>query len=68
MLLNGCREGKLTPRLVEVKCPKCGQSVEVFVRMDGAPGEAGTLVGDEVCSCGYVLPAGSYRTDYQEEK
>ena len=24
MLLNGCQEGKATPRLVEVKCPRCG--------------------------------------------
>ena len=24
MLLKGCQEGKSTPRLTEVKCPKCG--------------------------------------------
>ena len=24
MLLDGCHEGKHTPRLSEVKCPKCG--------------------------------------------
>ena len=30
MLLNGCHEGKNTPRLTEVKCPKCGEYVEVL--------------------------------------
>ena len=31
MVIKGCQEGKATPRLSEVKCPKCGQYVEVFV-------------------------------------
>jgi hypothetical protein len=64
MLLRGCQEGKGTPRLTEVKCPKCGEVVEVFVKMGGAIGETGTLVSDEICACGHVLPAGSYETDY----
>ena len=59
MLLKGCQEGKGTPRLTEVKCPRCGEIVEVFVKMGGAPGQTGTLVADEVCACGYILPAGS---------
>ena len=33
MLLDGCHEGKHTPRLSEVKCPKCGEWVDVFVHM-----------------------------------
>lgn len=66
MLINGCQEGKGTPRLIEVKCPKCGEYVEVFVKMGGAIGETGTLTGDEICTCGYVLPAGSYETDYEQ--
>lgn len=66
MILKGCQEGKGTPRLVEVKCPKCGAWVEVFVKMGGAAGQAGTLASDEVCECGYVLPAGSYASDYEE--
>lgn len=66
MLLDGCHEGKHTPRLTEVKCPQCGQWVEVFVRMGGAPGQTGTLAEDEVCDCGCVLPAGSYETDYDK--
>ena len=64
-LISGCQEGKVTPRLVEVRCPGCGEWIEVFVRMGGAIGETGTLVSDEVCACGYILPAGSYETDYQ---
>ena len=30
MLLDGCHEGKHTPRLSEVKCPKCGQWVDIW--------------------------------------
>ena len=64
-LISGCQEGKGTPRLVEVKCPQCGEFVEVFVIMGGAIGKTGTLVADEVCTCGYVLPTGSFETDYE---
>ena len=67
MLIRGCQEGKVTPRLEEVKCPQCGAWVEVFVKMGGAIGETGTLVSDEVCSCGYTLPAGSFLTEYEME-
>ena len=66
MLLDGCQEGKHTPRLTEVKCPRCGQWVEVFVRMGGSFGQTGTLAADERCDCGYVLPEGSYETDYEQ--
>ena len=65
MLLKGCQEGKGTPRLTEVKCPRCGEIVEVFVKMGGAPGQTGTLVADEVCACGYILPAGSSESRYE---
>ena len=65
-LINGCQEGKGTPRLAEVKCPRCGQWIDVFVQMGGAIGKTGTLVADEVCDCGFVLPAGSYETEYTE--
>ncbi len=65
-LINGCQEGKGTPRLTEVKCPKCGGWVEVFVQMGGAIGKTGTLVSDEQCDCGHVLPAGSFAQDYEE--
>jgi len=66
MVIRGCQEGKATPRLVEVKCPKCGEYVEVFVLMGGAIGRTGTLASDETCACGYVLPEGSYETDYEQ--
>ena len=74
MLLDGCHEGKHTPKLTEVKCPNCGEWVEcpncgewveVFVKMGGAPGQTGTLISDEVCECGYCLAAGSYESDYE---
>ena len=66
MLINGCQEGKGTPRLTEVKCPNCGENVEVFVIMGGPIGKTGTLAGDEKCVCGRILPAGSYETDYEK--
>ena len=56
MVIEGCHEGKHTPRLTEVKCPRCGEWVEVFVKMGGAPGQTGTLTADETCECGYVFP------------
>ena len=65
-LIKGCQDGKATPRLTEVRCPQCGDWVEVFVKMGGAPGQTGTLISDEVCACGFVMPAGSYETDYEK--
>ena len=67
MLLDGCHEGKHTPRLTEVRCPRCGEYVEVFVRMGGRPGETGTLTSSETCVCGYVLAEGTYETDYEKD-
>lgn len=64
-LLRGCQEGKGTPRLSEVKCPRCGAWVDVFVIMGGAPGQTGTLAADERCDCGFVLPAGSAESEYE---
>ena len=66
MLINGCQEGKGTPRLVELKCPKCGEYVEAFVIMGGAIGKTGTVAANEICLCGYVLPEGSYESDYKK--
>ena len=66
MLLDGCQEGKHTPKLTEVRCPKCGQWVEVFVHMGGRPGQTGTLAANETCDCGHVLPAGSFLTEYEQ--
>ena len=66
MLLDGCHEGKHTPRLSEVKCPECGAWVEVFVKMNGKAGQTGTLASDEKCpGCGKILEAGTYLTDYE---
>ena len=64
-LIKGCQDGKATPRLSEVRCPKCGAWVDVFIRMGGDVGMTGTLVSNETCDCGYILPEGSYETDYE---
>ena len=66
-LLDGCREGKHTPRLSEVKCPQCGRWAEVFVLMDGGPGKTGTLYTSEKCECGFVFPEGSHESDYERD-
>lgn len=66
MLISGCQEGKGTPRLTEVKCPKCGEYVEVFMLMGGPISKTGTLAGSETCVCGHVLSAGSYEADYEQ--
>lgn len=66
MLLDGCHEGKHTPKLTEVKCPACGEWVEVFVRLGGRPGETGRLISDETCDCSYILRAGTCESDYQQ--
>lgn len=58
-LLDGCQEGKHTPKLVEVFCPQCGKEVEVFVKLGGGLTETGRTVSDETCLCGYVIPAGT---------
>ena len=66
-LLDGCHEGKHTPRLSEVKCPNCGRWVEVFVLMDGPPGRTGTLYTTEHCECGFEFPEGSYEENYERD-
>jgi uncharacterized Zn finger protein len=59
-VIRGCQEGKYTPKIVNIKCPKCGAVMEVFVRMGGEVGMAGTLVSDETCDkCGYVVKEGT---------
>ena len=66
MLLDGCHEGKHTPKLLEVRCPRCGDWVDVFVRLGGRPGQTGTLATTERCPCGQILPEGSYAQDYEQ--
>ena len=56
---KGCQEGKGTPRLTEISCPRCGGVIEVFVKMGGGVNETGRLVSDESCpKCGFVAQAG----------
>ena len=64
-LISGCQEGKGTPRLAEVKCPSCGTYVDVFIKMGGEVGKTGTLVSDEICTCGFVLKTGTFETEYE---
>ena len=47
-----------------MKCPQCGEYVDVFVKMGGNVGQTGTLVSDEICTCGNVLKAGTYETEF----
>ena len=56
-LIDGCQEGKHTPLLVEIKCPKCGEELEVFVKMGGSLSETGRVVTDERCRCAHVVEA-----------
>lgn len=66
MELKGCQEGKATPKLTEIKCPQCGDCIEVFVRMGGGVGQTGRVVSDEKClSCGYVVEAGRAATEFE---
>jgi len=65
MLLDGCHEGKHTPRLSEVECPQNEAWVDVYIHMGGRHGQTGTLASDEKCDCGYVLKAGSYEGEYE---
>ena len=65
MLLDGCHEGKHTPKLTEVRCPRCGEWAEVFIHLGGRLGQTGTLVSDERCPCGFLFPVGSYETEYE---
>ena len=66
MELKGCQEGKATPKLTEIKCPQCGDCIEVFVRMGGGVGQTGRVVSDEKClSCGYVVETGRAATEFE---
>ncbi|MBO7709870.1 MAG: hypothetical protein J6S83_05345 [Lachnospiraceae bacterium] len=65
-ILAGCQEGKLTPKLMEVKCPKCGQVMEIFVYMGGDAGLTGTLKEDAKCeTCGYVAAEGTPASEFE---
>ncbi|MDO4321691.1 MAG: hypothetical protein Q4C61_04110 [Lachnospiraceae bacterium] len=66
-VLRGCQEGKTTPKMVEVKCPKCGEMIEVFVKMGGALGESGTLAADEKCpGCDFVAEEGTPVASFEQ--
>ena len=59
-ILDGCQEGKKTPKLVEVLCPKCGEIMEVFIEMGGAAAKTGATYTSETCpACGHVIQQGT---------
>lgn len=56
--MDGCQEARNAITITEVSCPKCGTSVEVFIR-------DGSLAADAICdTCGHVIPAGSNMEGY----
>ena len=65
-ILAGCQEGKATPMLVEVKCPRCGAMLEIFIRLGGDLGETGTLTVDTECeACSFIAGAGTLASSYE---
>lgn len=56
-VLSGCQDARNMTSIEEIKCPKCGADVEVFVR-------DGKLVGDSVCEqCGYTIKEEFYNNE-----
>ncbi len=56
--IRGCQEGKFTPKLMEIRCPKCGEDMEIFVGMRS--NVSGRLMEDAKCdACGYIIPEGT---------
>lgn len=65
-ILAGCQEGKVTPMLMEVKCPGCGSLLEIFVRMGGDLHQTGRLVVDSPCGkCGFNAAEGTSASSYE---
>ena len=51
--MDGCQEARNAITIGEVSCPKCGGSMEIFLK-------DGFLAADAVCdACGYCIAAGS---------
>ena len=51
---------------MEVKCPKCGQVMEIFVYMGGDAGITGTLKEEAKCeTCGYVAAEGTPASEFE---
>lgn len=47
-VLDGCESKFRTPQPEDMKCPKCGNIVEVFTMN-------GKITEDTTCDCGYVF-------------
>ncbi len=65
--IRGCQEGKMTPKYYEVRCPKCGGCIEVFVHMGGSADKTGRTVYEERCeACGKRIPQGTPITSLKQ--
>lgn len=65
-IIEGCHEGKHTPKLLDVLCPNCGEVLEVFVKLGGSPSQTGRILYDETCSCGHVVSSGTPASSLEE--
>ena len=51
--MDGCQEARSAITIEEIPCPKCGGSMEIFIK-------DGFLAADAVCdTCGYGIAAGA---------
>ncbi len=51
--MDGCQEARMAVTIRDTDCPRCGESVEIYIR-DGA------LAADSTCdACGYIFHAGT---------
>ena len=51
--MDGCMEARAAITIGEIPCPRCRESMEIFIK-DGA------LAAEAVCEkCGYTIPAGA---------
>lgn len=54
-----CQDARNMTSILEVECPECKESIEIFAR-------DGRIVGDGVCeNCGYTIPDGAYSGEYR---
>lgn len=53
-VLDGCHSARNQIKIEEIKCPVCGNLVEIFIRDQNQ-------IGDSICeNCGYVFREDEY--------
>ena len=60
-VMSGCADSSKTPVMKEVKCPQCGDDIEIYTMQ-------ARMIEDAECGCGYVLKADDYNTAGQKPK